>query len=64
MATLTELIANPETKTDFDPRTEVSADAKYIVKQLVLWFLVFPPVVAFLIWVIYNLVYAATNSVH
>lgn len=34
----------------FDPRTEVSADAKYIVKQLVLWLVVFPPILALLVW--------------
>jgi hypothetical protein len=34
----------------FDPRKEVSADAKYIVKNLVLWFLVLPALLALLIW--------------
>lgn len=40
----------------FDPRTEVTADAKYIVKfltwNLVLWFLVVPAVVGFVIWAV------------
>ena len=35
----------------FDPRTEVSADAKFIVKQLVLWFLVLPIVLGAILWV-------------
>ena len=48
-----------KTEQSFDPRTEVSADAKYLVKQLVLWFLVFPPVLVVLIWVLY---YAATRN--
>lgn len=30
------------TENPFDPRTEVSADAKYLLKNLVLWFLVLP----------------------
>jgi hypothetical protein len=38
----------------FDPATQVSADARYIVKQLVLWFLALPLVLAFGVWAIYN----------
>jgi hypothetical protein len=38
----------------FDPRTEVSADAKYVVRNLVLWFLVFPPLLALLVWALSN----------
>lgn len=35
--------ADAEAESDtFDPRRDVSADAKYIVKHLVLWFLVLP----------------------
>jgi hypothetical protein len=33
----------------FDPRAEVSADAKYIVKNLVLWFLVLPLLIGILV---------------
>jgi hypothetical protein len=40
----------------FDPRTEVSADAKYIahyvVKNLVLWFFVLPLILAAILWVL------------
>ena len=36
----------------FDPRTEVSADAKYIVKCLVFWLLVLPTAFAVVIWLI------------
>lgn len=36
----------------FDPLTEVSADAKYIVRRLVLWFLVLPVLLGLLILVI------------
>jgi hypothetical protein len=36
----------------FDPRTQVSADAKYIVRNLVLWFLVLPAVLGGLWWAI------------
>jgi hypothetical protein len=32
----------------FDPLTQVSADAKYIVRNLVLWFLVLPMLLAVL----------------
>jgi hypothetical protein len=39
----------------FDPRTEVSADAKYIVKQLVLWFFVAPILLGILFAVISRL---------
>jgi hypothetical protein len=42
-----------ETDRRFDPRTEVSADAKYLVKHLVLWFLVFPPLLTALIVPLY-----------
>ncbi len=38
----------------FDPRTEVSADAKYVVRNLVLWFLVLPPLLALLVWALSN----------
>jgi len=38
----------------FDPRSEVSADAKYIVRSLVLWFLALPAVVGLLIVVVMN----------
>jgi hypothetical protein len=38
----------------FDPRTEVSADARFIVRQLtwnlVLWFLVVPLLLGFILW--------------
>jgi hypothetical protein len=37
-------------KAPFNPLTQVSADAKYIVRNLVLWFLVLPAVVGALIW--------------
>jgi hypothetical protein len=37
--------ANP-----FDPRTEVSADEKYVVRNLVLWFLALPAFLGFLVW--------------
>jgi hypothetical protein len=36
----------------FDPRTEVSADAKYIVRWLVVWFLVVAPFVGAFIWLL------------
>jgi hypothetical protein len=29
----------------FDPRTDVSADARFIVDRILLWFLVFPLVI-------------------
>jgi hypothetical protein len=38
----------------FDPRVDVSVDARYIVKQLVLWFVVLPPLLALLIYVLYR----------
>ena len=38
----------------FDPRTEVSADAKYVVRNLVLWFLVLPTLLALLVWALSN----------
>lgn len=38
----------------FDPATQVSADAKYIVKQLVLWFLGLPLVLTVGVWLVYN----------
>lgn len=41
----------PANNLGFDPRTEVSADAKYIVRNLLLWFLIVPLAVAVLIWV-------------
>jgi hypothetical protein len=34
----------------FDSRTEVSADAKYIVRNLVIWFLVVPIIVGVILW--------------
>lgn len=40
--------------TSFDPKTEVSADAKYIVRNLVLWFLVFPALLGLLAWALAN----------
>lgn len=48
-ATLLDRPAEVEQKM-FDPRTDVSADAKYIVKHIVLWFLVLPALVGFLVW--------------
>jgi hypothetical protein len=38
--------------TPFDPRNEVSADAKYIIERLLLWFLGLPlfVLVLYLIW--------------
>jgi hypothetical protein len=36
----------------FDPRTQVSADAKYIVRRLVFWFLVVPLALALFVWII------------
>jgi len=36
----------------FDPLTEVSADAKYIVRRLVLWFLVLPLILGALLWAV------------
>lgn len=42
--------AEPERKIPpFDPITQVSADAKYIVRNLVLWFLVLPIVLGLLL---------------
>jgi hypothetical protein len=38
----------------FNPRTEVSADAKYVVRNLVLWFLVLPALLSLLIWGVAN----------
>jgi hypothetical protein len=38
--------------TPFDPLTQVSADAKYIVRSLVLWFLVLPAVLGLLLWAV------------
>ena len=44
--------AEPERKVvTFDPITQVSADAKYIVRNLVLWFLVFPIILGLVLWV-------------
>ncbi len=36
----------------FDPRTQVSADAKYIVRNLVFWFLVVPTVLGLVLWAV------------
>jgi hypothetical protein len=36
----------------FDPRIQVSADAKYIVRSLVIWFFVVPLVLGALFWLI------------
>jgi hypothetical protein len=40
----------------FDPGTDVSADARFIVRQLtwnlVLWFLVVPLILGFLLWAV------------
>lgn len=41
-------------KSKFDPRYDVSADAKYLVKNLVLWFLVAPIVFGILAAVVIN----------
>jgi hypothetical protein len=38
----------------FNPRTEVSADAKHVVRNLVLWFLVLPALLSLLIWGVAN----------
>jgi hypothetical protein len=38
----------------FDPRVDISADAKYIVKNLVLWFFVAPILLGVLAAVIVN----------
>jgi hypothetical protein len=38
----------------FNPRTEVSADAKYVVRNLVLWFLVLPALAGLLVWGVSN----------
>jgi hypothetical protein len=40
----------PSVVVPFDPRTQVSADAKYIVRNLVIWFLVVPIVLALVVW--------------
>jgi hypothetical protein len=43
--------SEPERKIlPFDPITQVSADAKYIVRKLVLWFLVLPIILGLLLW--------------
>jgi hypothetical protein len=44
--------SDPAFVAPFDPRTQVSADAKYIVRNLVLWFLVLPAVLGALLWAI------------
>jgi hypothetical protein len=36
----------------FDPRTQVSADAKYIVSRLVIWFLIVPVVLGIVAWAV------------
>jgi len=36
----------------FDPLTQVSADAKYIVRRLVLWFLLLPAVIGLILWLV------------
>jgi hypothetical protein len=36
----------------FDPRLEVSADAKYIVRRLVIWFLLVPVGIGIFLWAI------------
>ena len=46
--------AAPAASTPFNPRTEVSADAKYIVRNFVLWFLVLPALLSLLIWGVAN----------
>lgn len=51
MRGITESSEQQEVKRTFDPRTEVSADAKFIVKRLVLWLLGVPLLIATLIWV-------------
>jgi hypothetical protein len=40
----------------FNPKTEVSADAKYVVRRLVLWFLVLPAMLGLLVWGLSNIV--------
>jgi hypothetical protein len=45
--------SDPSLVRAFDPRTEVSADARYIVKRIVLWLLGVPLLIAVLIFVWY-----------
>jgi hypothetical protein len=45
----------PREMQPFDPLTQVSADAKYIVKSLVLWFFVLPLLLGLLACAIYAL---------
>jgi hypothetical protein len=42
----------------FDPRKEVSADARYIVRNLVIWFLLVPLAIV----VVGGLIYAANSA--
>jgi len=41
---------SPADVAPFDPLTHVSADAKYIVRNLVIWFLVVPIVLGIILW--------------
>jgi hypothetical protein len=36
----------------FNPRTEISADARYLLRNLVLWFLALPVGLAIVLWAI------------
>ena len=45
---VTESVENDQKP--FDPLTQVSADAKYIVKNLVLWFFVLPLLLGILVY--------------
>jgi hypothetical protein len=45
-------VLEPDVRAPFDRRTEVSADAKYIVRKLVLWLLVLPTVLGLIVWAI------------
>jgi hypothetical protein len=49
-AVRTEEESDPDFVVPFDPRTEVSADAKYIVKKLILWFFVLPLVITIVVF--------------
>jgi hypothetical protein len=42
----------PAPESAFDPRTQVSADAKYIVRNLVIWLLVVPGVLGLATWLL------------
>lgn len=36
----------------FDPRTEVSADAKYLLRNLIIWFVALPAALGIVIWLV------------